>query len=271
MSVRNRIRMRYKKRDIIVALSLAISMLALAMVLNMGGLGILPPRTLRSLARSIVINTYNPWNTTLTSYSLNAVSAIIWDYRGIDTIFETSVLMAAVTGVAIVLRESHKGKKPGGQGMSIIVKSSTKIVMLLTIIGSLALAVHGHLTPGGGFQAGSAIGATLSLVLVALSLQFIHRIGIDRDILLRIRYTVLAMILAVALVPLISLALGYSYAYILQNQVREGSSFSMPSKFFTTPLAGTVFVFNILETITVASAITYIVLTVATYEGKAKE
>lgn len=271
MNAGNRIRMRYRKRDVLVALSLAVLMLALAMVLNMGGLGVLPPRILRALARSIVINTYNPWNTTLTSYSLNAVSAVIWDYRGIDTIFETSVLMAAVTGIATVLRGVHEEKKMNGFGMSIIVKSSTKIVALLTIIGSIALAVHGHLTPGGGFQAGSAIAAATSLLLVAFSLQFLYKLGVDRGTLLKVRYTVLTLILVVALTPLTLLVLGYSYGYILQNQLKEDSIFSMPSKFFTTPLAGSVFIFNILETVTVASAIVYIVITAAIYEGEAKE
>ncbi|MEM1526652.1 MAG: MnhB domain-containing protein [Ignisphaera sp.] len=271
MNARTRIGMRYRKRDIMVALSLAILMLALAMVLNMGGLGVLPPRVLRMLARSIVLNTYNPWNTTLTSYSFNAVSAVIWDYRGVDTIFETSVLMAAVTGIAAVLRGTIKEKKLHGLGMSLIVKSSTKIVALLTIIGSIALAVHGHLTPGGGFQAGSAIAAVVALMLVAFSLSFIHRIGINRDKLLKVRYIALVLILAVALIPLAPLVLGYGNAYILQNQVKEGSTFSMPSKFYTTPLAGSVFIFNILETVTVAAAVGYIVLTAVILEGEAKE
>ncbi|MEM0244771.1 MAG: MnhB domain-containing protein [Zestosphaera sp.] len=262
-----RIRMRYRKRDILVAMSLAILTLALAMVLNIGGLGILPPRTLRGLARSIVVNAYNPWNTTLTSYSLNAVSAVIWDYRGIDTIFETAVLMAAITGVATILRGITDAKESRGRGMSIIVKSSTKIVVILTLIGSASLSIHGHLTPGGGFQAGSAIAVTVSLIIIAFSLQFLYRLGISRELMLKIRYAALVTILIIALVPLVLIVLGFGYAYILQNQVKEDSVFSMPSKFFTTPLAGTVFIFNVLETITVASAITYAILTILVYEG----
>ncbi|MEM0281796.1 MAG: sodium:proton antiporter, partial [Desulfurococcaceae archaeon] len=71
------------RRTPLIATALIVITVALSIVIVEGGFGVLPPNQIRELGRTILINTYNPWNTTLTSYSLNSVSAIIWDYRGI--------------------------------------------------------------------------------------------------------------------------------------------------------------------------------------------
>jgi multisubunit Na+/H+ antiporter MnhB subunit len=38
----------------------------------------------------------------------NAVTAVVFDYRGFDTLGEATVLFAAVTGVALILRKVGK-------------------------------------------------------------------------------------------------------------------------------------------------------------------
>lgn len=40
--------------------------------------------------------------------SNNVVAAVLFDYRGFDTLGEATVLFAAVTGALLVLRASHK-------------------------------------------------------------------------------------------------------------------------------------------------------------------
>jgi hypothetical protein len=44
----------------------------------------------------------------------NAVTAVVFDYRGFDTIGEATVLFAAVSGVLIALRSALPPKKKGG-------------------------------------------------------------------------------------------------------------------------------------------------------------
>lgn len=248
-----------RKRNMVIALSLGAIAIALGMVLSLGGLGILPPRDLRGLARSVVQNTYNPWNTTLTSYSLNAVSAVIWDYRGIDTVFETSVLLAAVTGVTMLFREALEMKGLRRKGMTLVAKTSTKVVVLLTILIAISTAVHGHLTPGGGFQGGSIASVSVALLATVFSIEFLYDVGFKKSFLLKARYAILVTMFLVALTPLAFTAVD-GIAYIMQNQLKQGSRFSMPSKFLNTPLAGSIFVFNLLEFLAVAFALSYIVL-----------
>jgi multicomponent Na+:H+ antiporter subunit B len=43
------------------------------------------------------------------THALNAVTAIVFDFRGYDTLGESFVLVTAVTGVAVILRNSVKG------------------------------------------------------------------------------------------------------------------------------------------------------------------
>ncbi len=93
-----------RRRDLVVALSLASLSIALGVVFSLGGLGFIPARDLRDLSKSILGNTFNPWNPNLTVYSLNAVAAAMWDYRALDTVLETAVLFAAVSGTATLFR-----------------------------------------------------------------------------------------------------------------------------------------------------------------------
>lgn len=246
-----------RRRDIIVAISLGIIAIALGMILSLGGLGVLPPKTLRGLGQTVVINTFNPWNKTLTSYSLNAVSAVIWDYRGLDTIFETSVLLAAVTGLTVLFHKVLEIRGLKSRGTTSIVKTSTKFVIVLILFMAISIAVHGHLTPGGGFQAGSIIATIIALTITVFSIEFLYEIGLRKELLLKARFILLMLMVLVALMPLTTI---YSngIAYVMQNQVKEGSVFSAPSRFFNTPLAGTVFIFNVIEAATVALALSYI-------------
>jgi len=52
-------------------------------------------------------------------------------------------------------------------GMSIIVKTVTRFVYALIIMFGFYVIMHGHLTPGGGFQGGAVVASAFALVLVA--------------------------------------------------------------------------------------------------------
>lgn len=250
-------------RNVLTALLLGVFTIAISFVLHIGGAGVLPPEDLRTLARTIVENAYNPRNETLTSYSPNAVSAIIWDYRGIDTILETAVLFAAVTGVTLLLRKELKEDLGRRLPVSVVLSTSVKIVALLTCLVAASVAVHGHLTPGGGFQAGAIIAATTALFAAVYSVDHLRAVGLRSEILLKIRVTSLTLILILMLFPLVAMLSTGEYAYIMQNQVKEDSRFAMPFKLLNTPLAGTIFFFNIIETVAVAAALSYVVIAIA--------
>ncbi|MFC2077425.1 MnhB domain-containing protein [Candidatus Bipolaricaulota bacterium] len=53
------------------------------------------------------------------------------------------------------------------QGMSVIVRTVTRFVYGLVIVFGFYVIMHGHLTPGGGFQGGAIVASAFALLLVA--------------------------------------------------------------------------------------------------------
>ena len=53
------------------------------------------------------------------------------------------------------------------KGMTKIVKTISSIIFPFTMIFGLYVIVHGHLTPGGGFQGGAVVASSLAMIIVA--------------------------------------------------------------------------------------------------------
>jgi len=53
------------------------------------------------------------------------------------------------------------------QGMSVIVRTVTRFVYGLVLVFGFYVIMHGHLTPGGGFQGGAVVASAFALLLVA--------------------------------------------------------------------------------------------------------
>jgi multicomponent Na+:H+ antiporter subunit B len=108
------------------------------------------------------------------------VTAVVFDYRGFDTLGEEFILFASVMGVALLLRagreeeehEPHREARARGESPTTDAIRVAGLGMIgPTVLVGLAIAAHGHVTPGGGFQ-GGVILATAS-VLVFLSGEYI--------------------------------------------------------------------------------------------------
>lgn len=94
--------------------------------------------------------------------AVNAVSAVLLDYRAFDTLGEIAVMFAAVTGIVALL---SRGRLPSsGVGLSPVVKRGALYVPAFMFLSGAYIALHGHISPGGGFQAG-VIFAAISVIL----------------------------------------------------------------------------------------------------------
>ena len=141
----------------------------------------------------------------------NIVTAILADYRGYDTMFETIVIFTA--GIAcifllrtfktvepdirlyrhiptgITLRIEKGGKFPEGSSdferldtvwipYGLIVRTTCRLVIPFIQIFALYVIAHGHYSPGGGFQGGVIMGASVVLFAIAFDLRSaIRRMG----------------------------------------------------------------------------------------------
>lgn len=261
--------MRY--REVVIAVSLALMILLLAYAIEAGGLGPIAPTGLRELALSYLINTYNPWNVTQSALSLEAVTAIVWDYRGLDTFFETSVLFVSIVGVSLVFRGYRERLGIGGRGLSEIVKTSTRILSPLILIAGISIAIHGHLTPGGGFQGGSFIAVLLVLTSVVFSIDFVVERGLSSYRLLTLRTMGLVGVLATSVVLMVVGVLLGVNSYVFQNMAREGSPLSMPSWLLDRPTGGTLLFFNLFEALAVAAGLSLAFLILSLREEEVEE
>jgi multicomponent Na+:H+ antiporter subunit B len=134
----------------------------------------------------------------------NIVTAVLADYRGYDTMFETIVIFCA--GIAcifllrtfrheapetrlyrhistgIILRIKKGGKLPDESTefervdlqwvpYDLIIKTACRLVVPFVQLFALYVIAHGHHSPGGGFQGGVILGATLILFAISHDLR----------------------------------------------------------------------------------------------------
>ena len=134
----------------------------------------------------------------------NLVTAVLADYRGYDTMFETIVIFAA--GIAcifllrtfkkkesgsrlyrhiptgITLRIDKKGRFPEDSMVferidshwvphDLIVKTTCRLIVPFIQIFALYVIAHGHHSPGGGFQGGVILGAAMIVYAIAFNLR----------------------------------------------------------------------------------------------------
>ena len=95
----------------------------------------------------------------------NFVTAVVLAYRGLDTLGELSILFAAATAGGLVLGAAHGGshQRPAG----FILSAGADLLFPLLLVVGLYIVMHGHLTPGGGFQGGVVLAAAFFLPLLA--------------------------------------------------------------------------------------------------------
>jgi multicomponent Na+:H+ antiporter subunit B len=134
----------------------------------------------------------------------NLVTAVLADYRGYDTMFETIVIFTA--GIAcmvllrtfkktdsesrlyrhiptgITLRIEKKGRFPEESTVferidshwvphDLIVKTTCRLIVPFIQIFALYVIAHGHHSPGGGFQGGVILGAAMIIYAIAFNLR----------------------------------------------------------------------------------------------------
>ncbi|MCP4342320.1 MAG: Na(+)/H(+) antiporter subunit B [Desulfobulbaceae bacterium] len=150
------------------------------------------------------VSRYYIENTVTDTSVPNVVTSVLADYRGYDTMFETTVILAA--GLAcffllklkkqeaplcrmyrhimsgITLRIEKGGKIPEDSKSferidsvwvphDLVIKMTTRIIVPFLQIFALYVITHGHYSPGGGFQGGVIFGATSILFAISFNLR----------------------------------------------------------------------------------------------------
>jgi len=106
----------------------------------------------------------------------NFVTAVLADYRGFDTMFETAVIFTAGIAIFSILRRKKEDPifpaKVTEPIPNIIVQSTCRILVPIIQLFGLYVVAHGHHSPGGGFQGGVILGASLILLAISYDLKY---------------------------------------------------------------------------------------------------
>lgn len=134
----------------------------------------------------------------------NLVTAVLADYRGFDTMFETAVVFCAgiacflllrnfkeekeryyrhtPTGVILHVKDSQKKLTVGKEfehmdkdwvPSDLIIKTICRILIPFIQIYALYVVAHGDFSPGGGFQGGVIFGSSLILLAISYDLKIL--------------------------------------------------------------------------------------------------
>ncbi len=101
-------------------------------------------------------------------HTANSITAIVVNFRGFDTLGEVTVLFLAATGLASILYRKEDEDEPERieKPASSLLRTGAKILFPLMLLLGIYVFVHGHLTPGGGFQGGAIIATGFLLMLI---------------------------------------------------------------------------------------------------------
>jgi multicomponent Na+:H+ antiporter subunit B len=100
------------------------------------------------------------------THTANVITGVILNYRGYDTMGEVSVIFCALAAVLAVLGREKRGKiyayaDRSRVPSSVIVRTMVSFLVPFIILFSVYTIMHGEISPGGGFQGGAIIGASM--------------------------------------------------------------------------------------------------------------
>jgi multicomponent Na+:H+ antiporter subunit B len=109
----------------------------------------------------------------------NTVTAVVFDYRGFDTMGEELLLFAAASSVALLLRETreHEVEDVDDAVRSDAVKAGGVLAAVAALLVGLNTVAHGFITPGGGFQGGVVLAAAFVLLFLCVDYKRYARIS----------------------------------------------------------------------------------------------
>lgn len=182
----------------------------------------------------------------------NAVASVTFDQRAYDTLGEELILFTAALGAIVLLRRvRHEEEEEGWRhthGPTEVfdaVRLVGIVLLPVTLVVGVYVVLHGHVSPGGGFQGGVVVATGLLLLYLAGDYPALEKL---RPVpVFEVGEAVGAA--AYAVIGLLGLAIGGSF---LLNFLPLGTLGSLGS-------AGTVLALNVIVGIEVASAMMLLV------------
>jgi len=107
----------------------------------------------------------------------NIVTSVVVSYRGFDTLGEVTVLFVAAIGLGAVLTTRRKKEKRQIEPASLVLTTGCRFLFPLILLFGSYIFIHGHLTPGGGFQGGAIIASAFVLIYLGCQGRRVSQTG----------------------------------------------------------------------------------------------
>jgi len=104
----------------------------------------------------------------------NIVTAVILNYRGLDTAGEVTVIFTALAAALAVLigfpapPKDNDGVPAAPAPLSPVVSFVVRLLAPFIVLFSVYVILNGHVTPGGGFQGGAILGGLFIALTIVL-------------------------------------------------------------------------------------------------------
>jgi multicomponent Na+:H+ antiporter subunit B len=134
------------------------------------------------------VSTYYIENAYADTHVPNLVTTVLADYRSVDTMLETTVVLIALLGIFMILKKDRPAQSDSSDTQahdSLIIRLSARFIAPFIQLFGLYVVAHGHHSPGGGFQGGVILGTGLILMAMSMGMASAKRLlSIPRMIIL---------------------------------------------------------------------------------------
>ncbi len=103
--------------------------------------------------------------------SANVVTSVVTYFRGLDTLGEVTILFLSIFGIGLGIENSPHMKNILSYDNTLL-KLGAKVLFPLIVLFGFYIIIHGHLSPGGGFQGGVIVASGFLLMLLAYGEAF---------------------------------------------------------------------------------------------------
>ena len=125
----------------------------------------------------------------------NIVTTVLADYRSFDTLLETTVVFIACIAIYSILRIDNAKSKVTEPDIitsppaydptdSLIIRQASRIMVPFMQLFALYVIAHGHYSPGGGFQGGVILGASIILLCISFDIKHVLQHWTEKNIML---------------------------------------------------------------------------------------
>lgn len=111
----------------------------------------------------------------------NIVTAVILNYRGLDTNGEVTVIFTALAAVmAVLVPIAANGKHRRAEEttretpVSVVISFIVRLLAPFIVMFSVYVMINGHVSPGGGFQGGAILGAVFIVLSIVLGSETVR-------------------------------------------------------------------------------------------------